>query len=264
MIKTIAIKKHVLLFGTIAVFAFSCSKDNEVAGNQELTQTELKSILETDDVARIADNALAEIYNGNGQSGKSAKVSDCYVAEYSETGFTATFNNCVLNGTENVNGTLNVVYATAEGEATYTATFVDFYVGTIKINGTRAYTIVSDNAQGSITLSVASNLVVTMEDESVITESGTKTFGIEFGDSLESTTYSIDGDWTVQLDGNTYMVTIGTMLEGNLACGYITSGDMTVDKNGLYVTVDFGDGSCDDKATLTYPNDVTEEITIKD
>jgi aryl-phospho-beta-D-glucosidase BglC (GH1 family) len=264
MIKTNAMKKYALLFGTIVVFAFSCSKDNEITDNQALTQTELKAILETDDVARIADNVLAEIYNGNGQSAKSAKIADCYVAEYTETGFTATFNNCVLNGTENVNGTLDVVYSTGTGEASFTATFADFYVGNIKINGTRGYTIVSDNAQGSIILTVVSNLVITMADESVITESGTKTFGIDFGDSLETTTYSIDGDWTVKLQGNTYMVTVGSILEGNLACGYLTNGIMTVDKNGLYVTIDFGDGSCDDMATLRYPNDVTEEITLRD
>ncbi|MCJ7465593.1 MAG: hypothetical protein MUO53_02750, partial [Maribacter sp.] len=190
MIKTNAMKTYALLFGMIVVFAFSCSKDNEITDNQALTQTELKAILETDDIARIADNVLAEIYNGNGQSGKSAKIADCYVAEYTDTGFTATFNNCVLNGTANVNGTLDVVYATGTGQASFTATFADFYVGTIKINGTRGYTVVSDNAQGSISLTVTSNLLITLQDESVITESGTKAFGINFGNSLETTTYS--------------------------------------------------------------------------
>ncbi|MCJ7468532.1 MAG: hypothetical protein MUO53_17775, partial [Maribacter sp.] len=121
-----------------------------------------------------------------------------------------------------------------------------------------------DNAQGSISLTVTSNLLITLQDESVITESGTKAFGINFGNSLETTTYSIDGDWTVELKGNTYMVTVGSILEGNLACGYLTNGIMTVDKNGLYVTIDFGDGNCDDMATLRYPNDVTEEITLRD
>jgi hypothetical protein len=38
---------------------------------------------------------------------------------------------------------------------------------------------------------------------------------------------------------------------------------MTIDKNGLTIGVNFGDGTCDDIALVTYPNGVEEEITLK-
>jgi hypothetical protein len=39
---------------------------------------------------------------------------------------------------------------------------------------------------------------------------------------------------------------------------------MVVNKNGLEVTVDFGDGTCDALVTISYPNGATEEVTLED
>lgn len=253
------IAKQGTLLIAITLFVASCSKDEEYNTDEELSQTELKTILETDDIAGAVDSALSEIYLGKDNS--SNKVEECYTAEYSETGFTATFENCNLNGTENINGTLSVVYATEDGQANFTATYTDFYVGTIKINGTRAYVLNNNESEESISFSVSSNMTVTMDDGSTIAESGTKTFTIDYSEGLS---YSISGTWTLETDGDTYKVAVGSALSGDLSCGYVTSGDMTVEKNGLIVSVDFGDGTCDDMATLTYPNGATEDISLKD
>ncbi len=259
------IAKLSVLYGATALFLIGCSKDDKTyTEDQELSNTELKTILETDDISSVADNVLSELYMDKDNSAKSGKVEECYSAEYSDTGFTATFENCNLNGTDNVNGTLSVVYETSEGSAAFTATYTDFYVGTIKLSGTRSYVVTSNNEEGSISLAITSNMTVIMEDESTIVESGTRTFGLNLGDSFETTTYTIDGNWTLQVNGNTYKVAVGSTLTGNWACSYINEGNMTVEKNGLIVTVDFGDGTCDDMALLTYPNGATEEISLKD
>ena len=242
---------------------YSCSED---ANNDDiaevLTQTEVQTILETDDLTGVADNALAELYAANPMSGKTAKSNECYSAEYTDTGFTATFNNCVLNGTDNVNGTLTVVYEIGEQSAAFTATYEDFYVGTIKINGTRTFSINGNMDQNTISFSVTSNISVEMEDESVLSETGTKTFGFTFGEDLQSSSFGLSGSWTVQADGNTYAVETTEDLQGDLSCEHLTSGSMIISKNGLQVTVNFGDGECDDIATVTYPNGATEEITL--
>lgn len=39
---------------------------------------------------------------------------------------------------------------------------------------------------------------------------------------------------------------------------------MTVAKNGLSISVDFGDDTCDDIATVIYPNGKVEEISLRD
>jgi len=255
--------KHLGLFCAMAFFVLSCSNDSE-EGDLEvvLTQTEVNTILETDGVSGVADSVISEIYMG--QSAKTAKNEECYSTEYNDLGFNVTFNNCVLNGTENVNGTLLVVYSAQNETAAFTATYTDFYVGEIKLNGTRSFSLSGNGEGNGLAFSVTSEMVVTLEDDSTITESGTKTLGFSFGDSLEESVFTIAGNWTLILDGNTYSVSVGDMLYGNLGCAHINKGTMTVDKNGLAVSVDFGDGTCDDKATLTYPNGATEDISLKD
>lgn len=256
--------KKISLITVFAILAFSCSDDQDNTKNEVLTQTEVKTILETDGVSTVADTVLSELYMQNGSTGKSAKSNDCYSAEYTDTGYTVTFNNCVLNGTDNVNGTVTVLYNVENESASYTATYLDFYVDAIKLNGTRTYVLSGNSDGNSISFSVTSNMTLEMEDEETISENGTKTFSINLGDSLESSTLAIDGNWTLVVEGNTYNVNVTNTLEGSFSCAYLTTGNMTVDKNGLMVTVDFGDGTCDDLAIITYPNGVEEEISLKD
>ncbi|SNY99921.1 hypothetical protein [Flagellimonas pacifica] len=253
-----------LLLCVSALCLQACSEDAESLDNQEiLAQSELKTILETDETAGVVDNALAELFANNALAGKNANNSnECYSAEYSQTGFVATFNNCVINGTENINGTLTVTYEVGNESTAFTATYTDFYVGTIKISGTRKYTVTSSVNDNSISFTVISDMSVEMEDESVVTENGTKTFSFAFGDNLETFTFSIAGDWTITADGNTYSVETKEDLQGSLACEHLVDGSMDVSKNGLKVNVDFGDGECDDTATLTYPDGTKEEITL--
>lgn len=255
--------KSLVALAVVAFISYSCSKDSDSVNNEEeITSTELKTILETDDAAGVADTVLAELYMNDGSSGKSAN--ECYGAEYTDTGFTVVFENCVLNGTDNVNGSLTVTYAVGEESATFTATYDAFYVGEIELNGTRSYSVDGNESEGSFTFSVTSDMEVTMPDGDTISENGTKTFGFSFGENLETSTFTIDGNWTVVLDGNTYSVEVNSTLTGNFGCGYLTSGSMDVNKNGLEVTVDFGDGSCDDIVTVIYPNGATEDVSIGD
>ncbi|MDF0705719.1 MAG: hypothetical protein VX772_06400 [Bacteroidota bacterium] len=261
-------KKLTLRILSIAVLAIaligfqSCSEDAMPGEGEALTSAELETILSTDNIAGAADTALAELFAGNSAKSYSAREGDCYTAEYTETGFVATFNNCVLNGTDNVNGTVTVTYTTGEEASSFTATYQDFYVGSIKLNGTRSFEITANSEATSILFSVISDMSVEMEDGAVISENGTKTFGITFGDSLETTVFSLAGNWTVEANENTYIVETLEDLQGNASCEYLTSGAMTVSKNGLAVTVDFGNGECDDIATIIYPNGATEEITL--
>lgn len=256
-----ALVRYSFLLG-IGVVLFSCSDDAEDNGSleQELTQTEVQTILETDDIASSVDTALAELFSQDGLSSKSAS-DECYSAEYTDTGFTATFNNCVLNGTDNINGTLVVTYGAMENTAEFTATYTDFFIGDIKINGTRTFTITGEETEnsGAIAFLVTSNISVEFADGSTISENGTKTFAIVFEEG-QDTLFNLSGEWTVQVDGNTY--SISGDISKQLNCEHWSSGSMTVNKNGLEIDVDFGDGTCDDKATVTYPNGATEVIDL--
>ncbi len=253
------------LLSLVALFAFSCSTDNETNNPNEdetFTQAELKSVLETDEISSSVDIVLAEMYMDDGSSAKGSN--DCYSAEYTETGYTATFNNCLLNGTDNINGTLVVEYAAESQSAVFTASFADFYVGDIKVNGTRTYSISGGSEQNSIEFSVTSNIELVLADESTIEENGTKSVVFTFGETLETSTLAISGAWTLEIDGNTYVVEVTEDLIGNFGCSNLVSGLLYVGKNGLAVTIDFGDGTCDDLAEIIYPDDSREEFILDD
>ncbi len=255
-------KINLLVTAGILLCSLSCSEDanEDTVLTQELSQTELQTILDTDEVTSALDTALAELYTGNSNSNKSFQTSnDCYTAEYTETGFSATFNNCVLNGTENANGTLTVIYGADSNTASYTATFEDFFIGNIKINGTRTFTLNTTGTEEAISFTISSNITVEFETGETISENGTKTFAFVFAEG-EDTLWNLSGSWTVQLDGDTY--TISGDVSKTLVCEHWSSGVMQVNKNGLEVAVDFGDGTCDNMATLTYPDGTSEEITL--
>ncbi|MBT8204685.1 MAG: hypothetical protein KJO20_04860, partial [Eudoraea sp.] len=186
MKKLLQFSKPLFLLFTAGLLITSCSEDQEnPIDGAELSQTELRTILETDAVSASADSILADLYAANdSQSGRNAP--DCYEVTYTETGFTAVFNNCVLNGTDNANGTVTVVYSTEPGTASFTATYVDFYVGDVKLNGTRTFTIIGDPNQNAISFSVTSDMTAEFSDDSVITENGSREFTFTFGDSLET------------------------------------------------------------------------------
>jgi hypothetical protein len=257
------IMKGGIIIALFAVFAVSCSTDNDDPQpneEQELSQTELNSILNTDEISGAVDIALAELYADDNSSAKGSN--ECYEAVYSESGFTATFNNCVLNGTENINGTLTVVYEQESQGGIFTATFADFYVGDIKVNGSRTYTVGVGFNENSVEFSVTSDIELVFADESTIEEVGTKTVVFTFGETLEDSSIAISGSWTLDMDGTTYVVEVTEDLIGNFGCDDLVSGLLYIGKNGLAVTVDFGDGSCDDLATVIYPNGDTDTITL--
>ncbi len=247
----------------VALMATSCSTDNENTNTgEEFTQAELKTILETDEITGAVDMALAEIYADDSRNAKGSN--ECYETVYTETGYTATFNNCVLNTTDNINGTLTVVYEAGTQEAAFTATFTDFYVGDIKVNGSRTYSIGANSEQNAIEFSVTSNIELIMSDDTIIEENGTKTVVFTFGETLESSSIAISGSWTLEVDGNTYVVEVTEDLIGNFGCDKLVSGLLYIGKNGLAVTIDFGDGNCDDMAEIVYPDDSREDFVLED
>lgn len=262
--------KRISFFLYIAVTALfiSCSDDasDEVADDsadnvgEEATgfSAELQTILTTDNVTSAVDNALALLFINNDSSNKAA-ANDCYSAEYSDAGFSATFNNCSLNGSENINGTLNVLYSFSGNDNEYTVTFSEFFIGTVKVDGSRKFTLNSTDSQQALSYSIASNITVEEEDGTVITESGNKSFAFIFAEG-EDTVWNLSGNWTVTVDNDTY--TIGGNVSKPLTCAYWSSGSMAINKNGIDLTIEFGDGTCDNEALLTYPDGTTEAIQL--
>jgi len=260
-------KFNVVFLCVTLLFAFSCSDDKENTLNEDqgISSSEVKTIVEIDSQSSAIDQIITQLYN-NDQSGKSTNQEDCYVTEYSDTGYVVTFDNCSVDGGEEINGTLSVTYKIGEEESAFTAMYANVSIGDIIINGFRDFTIVTTSDEGSIFFDIVSDMSIELEDGSVIEESGTKNFNIDIAsENFQNSTLSLAGNWTVKADGNTYVVNITTPLITNFfSCEYISRGVMGLNKNGLGVAIDFGDGTCDDMATLTYPDGTQEEISLRD
>lgn len=265
-----SIGKMMAVLTVFGLFAVSCSTDNDTPEipEQQFTADELELVLDSEETTGIVDDILADIYANDTKTGKyavpSAKSNDCYTEEYTASGFVVTFNDCVIDGSEVVNGVLEVIYAQEENSASFTAHYSDFLVGEIQINGTKSFTMSEDSETGAVSITITSDMNVVFPNGDVVTESGSKTITVTPGESLESTTVMISGNWTVTKNDHEYSVSSANGVWGNLACEYLVEGEMIVSKNGLAVTVDFGDGSCDNKATVIYPNGATEEIELRD
>ena len=63
--------------------------------------------------------------------------------------------------------------------------------------------------------------------------------------------------------GNVFMKETITPLRREWACRFIVSGILEISRNEATASLDFGDGSCDALAMLTYPDGSTEEIFLR-
>jgi hypothetical protein len=207
------------------------------------------------------DKVLMALFEKNGSTPAKIADEDCYEINYTESGFRAEFGNCVLNTTENVNGVLEVTYSESMGNSSYSVKYTSFFIGAVELSGTRTIEI-SPSGEAHIDLVIQSDMTVVLPEGTVLTEKGTKALQIQLGTTLGSTTYDMSGNWTVSDGFATYAVDIREPLEGNLGCPYAVSGLMDIEKNGLEIGVDFGDGACDNEVTLVYPNGTREILEL--
>lgn len=267
MIKFIRNYQLLLLTAAVGLLAIGCSSDDSDGNPSDvvLSQTEVSQVLNIDDLTSVTDNLVTGLFTGvTTFKGTTSNKVECYVTTTTDNGYTMTFTDCSIDGSDGINGTLVITY-TLQGQESVSimATYNDFSIGAIQISGTRSMVI--NLPTGELTgfsFDVTSNMTVTLEDGTVVTETGTKTLGFVYGDTTSG--YTIDGNWTIKIDDSTYSVTVNTTLMGSFDCDYLTSGVMTLSKNGLAVTVDFGDGTCDNMATVTYPDGSTENINLDD
>lgn len=258
-----------IFLSSILFFAFSCSNDKEdvLSLDQEVTSTEIKTILEVDDLSSVADDVVTQIFQDGLTGKRESKPNDCYEVDYSDTGYTVVFNSCELEGVENnVTGSLSVTYKIGEETSAFTAIYTNLMVGDIEINGTRSFTITGNTDANSVTFTIVSDMSIKLENGSLIQESGSKTFAVVFDtENISNSGLTIEGNWTVKVDDDTYVVNVTSALQTSFNCTYISKGTMDLIKNGLQVSVDFGDGTtCDDIAELIYPDGTKEEISLKD
>jgi hypothetical protein len=152
---------------------------------------------------------------------------------------------------------------TNEG-ALQTITYQDFYIDTVRVDLNASLENLGKNASGNWVIEKKSTQTITKNEESVVR---TNHELVEWVSGFETTdrsdnVYYVSGSGSIVVnDTATYSKSITTPLLFDASCEYIKSGVVELTRYGNVSSIDYGDGTCDDIATVT-TNGTTEEINL--
>ncbi|MBI4645713.1 MAG: hypothetical protein HY738_03710 [Bacteroidia bacterium] len=148
-----------------------------------------------------------------------------------------------------------------------TVTPQDFYIDDYKVEGTKTITNNGRNSNNNLSYTVTvSNAKITTPDNKEITWNSTRIREwIEGGNTqyvILDDVYSITGSASgVNREGRSFTVTITEALRIELDCRWIVKGKVEIVPDELKTrVVDYGDGTCDNDATVTIGD---REFTIQ-
>lgn len=151
--------------------------------------------------------------------------------------------------------------------ATRTVTFVDFYIDDAHIEGTKTFTNLGPNAEGNVTFQRTIDGQITFPNGEVATWHAdhliTQIEGNNTPTSLDNV-YEITGNSNgVNRHGKTFSTEIIEPVIRKKSCPWRVAGVVSLTVENKTVTIDYGDGTCDQIATLTDPNGNQHTILIK-
>ncbi|MBQ0733434.1 hypothetical protein [Aquimarina celericrescens] len=172
-------------------------------------------------------------------------------------------DGCEING-EMISGSIRMSFAVtldAENkvEISYTLENVVYKNITISGNATTTFTFRNDTGNNSYTSNFATNSNFSFAWEDGLTATSETTFTNEtfFGpdpnnpNEFEFYTLNSGSSITEFSNGDRYAVEITTPLRNERGCVYTVSGVIVTSQNSETITLDFGDGECDNIATQT-------------
>ena len=270
----------------LVLMTFSCNKDdNGSTISAEDAKNSAKIDAMNDDVSNIVEEQEANTY-ANSLSGRAANE-DVASSAFSTcatitrvpafgtaptVGQTVTktidfgTTGCTLDNGNVVSGiiTITFVYQPEATSHTITYSFDNFTHNDIAFNGDKTFTrtmittTANPNPHPQVTMTL--DLTATLPGGAVYHRVGTRVreiiegFGTQI---LADNIYKITGNWvTTGPNGGTQTSTITEPLNVKMSCvavnkPLIVSGIITIVRNDVTATLDFGDGECDNLAVLT-------------
>ncbi|SDX41138.1 hypothetical protein SAMN05444411_105117 [Lutibacter oricola] len=285
--------KLVFAFMVFGITFTSCDDSNEAdvaAVVEKITEDDAIALVEADDISDEVDNMvddyIFEDYNASSRTDVSSKtfgggngngfggLPDCVTRTVEEEGDTKTVtldfgDGCELPNEHILTGKIILVYIKDEDTQTVnvTKTFDGFTFNDVAVEGENTFVRTKANANGVPESTKIMDVTYTWPDGEFISRVGTKTR--EWIEGSETKTwgdnvYLITGNWKSTFkDGTVRSVTITTELMRKMACRFIVSGVMEIEKGDRVGTLDFGDGTCDNVAIFTDVDGVETEIALK-
>jgi len=175
-------------------------------------------------------------------------------------------DSTVLKNEKVLSGIMIIEISGPRNSSSFTrmVTYDNFAVDTVQIAGTSLITVDKENETFRI---CTSDLTFTINNETVITRSSNRAWtwidGMETTEDQTDDVIHIDGSVTATSGSDTYKKEIIEPLVRLGDCRYIVSGIVTITLNSdLISTLNYGDGECNDVATLTASDGTTSEVDL--
>jgi hypothetical protein len=264
----ITMKQHVLAMKAAACITLAalialpaCKKDKS-NGDDNSTAISLASAGSASQ--SVYDDAF-DVVTSEGESSNVSRVATCATVTLSPAD-TVTFPKTMTidfgSGCTSSNGIVRKgkIVATLSGKirqsgTTISVAFSNYYVNDYHVEGTYSITNNSGNGNGLNYTTATNGGKLTYPDGTWYSYTGTHTLAQTGGigtATVADDVYSWSGGFTTSSSaGNSLTGTITTALVKSMACKNIIAGEETFTYNGVSGTINYGDGSCDNQATLT-------------
>ncbi|MBL4655073.1 MAG: hypothetical protein JKY33_04550 [Bacteroidia bacterium] len=272
--------KFLILFLSISVLFYACDDDAPDPDNDK-TSAEDMSTAESffNDIHDKVDRAAQE----DSSLGKRSAFSDSICADFTVAMYdTANFfpvtivldfgdsNRTCWDGKERRGRIIAMFSGRYRDSATVvTVTLDNYYVDDNNVQGTKTITNGGRDSDGNLYFSVQidNGMIITTDNDTILWSSTRTNTWVE-GDStlldICDDVYHISGTSNgTNRNGKSFSVDITKDLRKEICCKWLVSGTIEITPEGKNArTFDFGDGTCDDQATITIAGQ-SFDITMK-
>lgn len=261
----------ILLLGCFLFTIYSCTKNN----NSDNTDNETQS---------ASDNSFAQSTNDDVTTISTQSEDDGVTGSFSDSSYGYLLSPCANVSIDNISnphrliidfGTSNcrcldgkyrrgkilVAYTGVyrDSGSTHTISFDNYYVNDYKVDGTQTVINNGHNSSGNLSFAIQVNSTITDTSGNTLTYTSERTREWVAGETTNGLlgwrddVYSITGTASgTAFDGTQFTCNITSPLIVALNCRWVEEGKVDFKPSGkLTRTIDYGNGDCDNKATVT-------------
>ncbi len=279
-------KKQKLTSGIIALALLglvltSCSDSDTIQEDLSIESIDLKAVETEAEIDKVSDESSAiieEAYLMEEFPNTKSNVTDRYlpdcvtitvvIVENMKTVTLDFGDGCELRNGNFVSGKIILEYEMDPEAATkmITYTFEDFYFNRKNVEGGGSILRESLNENGNPQSTKTFDITVTWPDNTFANKNGMKVREmIEGQDTLTwgDNVFLITGNWMfTKKDGTKLTAEVIEALRRELACKFLVSGIIKLTKNENSAVLSYGDGECDDLATVSINGGERREIHL--
>jgi len=264
-----------MVFGLTAGLLQSCKSP---ADTETLSDDELKEVITANDLTDEVINTVESFTSLDFYSRPDADSfpsDDCVHIRFQNSDDTLTAiwqfdsTGCHMPNGRVYKGTMVMQKIRVQNEWRFMVAFSDdFAIDSIDIDGTFERARIRETAENHPLITVDFDLTITPPNGPAVHTVGTRERETIRGwDTFlsDDNEWDISGSWTVESEnGDAYYINVTTPLRYRYRCRWYVAGEMEIIKDGARFRVNFGDGECDSRVTVTMPDGTTEEVDLEE